>query len=416
MINMLEEKWCESFSKPLAVFNKAFIRRLGKGLHPYIKITGSENDCKYCVDMEAQLFYDNGLYESNEVYQIQSDSVARGVYFVGEWLNHDVLLYKKLSEDGSLLFFTGGDVQRANHYNITGCEAYSFKGQFLKMIDMPCDDGIFDIVSEKYSDIFRCDIETAVNNTMLCHYSMYDDDVIHIDDFKWVKEGMDVKIDIPAPEPKVTEEANDTLEADSPENKPATKTGDQETVDSKKPEESLYTEQKPESELELPVEKSTSDVPKEELKRKPLNKKTAKKKKNSYGLTEEDEKRNREYLIKVRKEYTELLNYVVSLNASMWKPIERIVRNSLETDDYSESIILKYLELSKDITTELYNHLYDITEPIRREFIDGVKRKMKPLVCYNCSSKWKVDVTFMEKDHDEAECPICGSAVGFDKD
>ena len=64
---MLEENWCGNFSKPLAVFNKAFIRRLGKGLHPYIQLEGSEKDCAYCIDMEARLFYDNGLYESDEV-------------------------------------------------------------------------------------------------------------------------------------------------------------------------------------------------------------------------------------------------------------------------------------------------------------------------------------------------------------
>ena len=56
---MLEENWCGNFSKPLAVFNKAFIRRLGKGLHPYIQLEGSEKDCAYCINMEARLFYDN---------------------------------------------------------------------------------------------------------------------------------------------------------------------------------------------------------------------------------------------------------------------------------------------------------------------------------------------------------------------
>ena len=121
-------------------------------------------------------------------------------------------------------------------------------------------------------------------------------------------------------------------------------------------------------------------------------------------------------LSEIRKEYTELLKYIISLKSSIWKPIKRIVRNSLETNDYSESVILKYLELSKDITTDLYTRLYTVTEPIRRKFEDGVKREYKKLVCYNCSAQWKVDVTFMGKDHDESECPICQSSIGYDKD
>jgi hypothetical protein len=76
-------------------------------------------------------------------------------------------------------------------------------------------------------------------------------------------------------------------------------------------------------------------------------------------------------LSEIRKEYTELLKYIISLKSSIWKPIERIVRNSLETNDYSESVILKYLELSKDITTDLYTRLYTVTEPIRRNFEDA---------------------------------------------
>ena len=64
---MLEEKWCENFSKPLAIFNKAFIRRVGKGLHPYILMAGNEDECRYCAKMEAKLFFENGIYESDEV-------------------------------------------------------------------------------------------------------------------------------------------------------------------------------------------------------------------------------------------------------------------------------------------------------------------------------------------------------------
>lgn len=444
---MLEENWCSTFSKPLAVFNKAFIRRLGKGLHPYIQLEGSEKDCKYCIAMEARLFYDNGLYESDEVFHLKQDSDMRGVYAVGEWVNRDILLYKKLSEDGSLLFFTSGDVQRANHYNVTGCEAYSFREQFLKVIDMPCDDGIFDIIMEKYPDVLMYDIETVANNTMLCHYSQYDDDVIHTDDFKWMeeekmdeasleKESQNAEIDIKEEQHEEevkgpAKEATETLREE-----PDPKKQKQNLADEGHPTSSDGKVEKDDSKTEVPdtpVDKPVDEenYPKEPTmdkgdtqvktpspaaeRKKPDNRKGSKKKRNAYGLTEEDERQNQEYLSEIRKEYTELLNYVISLRSSQWKPIERIVRNSLETNDYSESVILKYLELSKDITTDLYTRLYTVTEPIRRKFQDGVKREMKNLVCYNCSAQWKVDVTFMEKDHNETDCPVCGSSVGYDK-
>lgn len=447
---MLEENWCDTFSKPLAVFNKAFIRRLGKGLHPYIQLEGSEKGCKYCIAMEARLFYDNGLYESDEVFHLKPDSDIRGVYAVGEWVDRDILLYKKLSENGSLLFFTSGDVQRANHYDVTGCEAYSFREQFLKAIDMPCDDGIFDIIMEKYPDVLGYDIETAANNTMLCHYSRYDDDIIHADDFKWLEEekiddpslGKEFKIAEPIEKEELhADEGKEPAEeiAETLREEPVPKEQEQNLADEDHPTSSDGKVEKDDSKTEVPdapVDKPVHEAnhPKEptgnkgnkgdtQIKtpspaaegKKPDNRKGSKKKRNAYGLTEEDERQNQEYLSEIRKEYTELLNYVISLRSSQWKPIERIVRNSLETNDYSESVILKYLELSKDITTDLYTRLYTVTEPIRRKFQDGVKREMKNLVCYNCSAQWKVDVTFMEKDHDETDCPVCGSSVGYDK-
>ena len=440
---MLEENWCAAFSKPLAVFNKAFIRRLGKGLHPYIQLDGSEKDCKYCITMEACLFYDNGLYESEEVFHLKPNSDMRGVYAVGEWVDQDIPLYKKLSENGSLLFFTSGDVQRANHYNVTGSEAYSFREQFLKAIGMPCDDGIFDIIMEKYTDVLGYDIETVANNTMLCHYSQCDDDVIHIDDFKWVEEektddpslekepgitepigkeerhteeskvSVEKNIEEPCEEPVPQEQVLNNENNHAPANKEVKQGDPKKDTSNEQPMDEANPSKDPVGDEEVVQAKSQSPTADEG---KPSTKKGSKKKRNVYGLTEEDERRNQEYLSEIRKEYTELLKYVISLNSSMWKPIERIVRNSLETNDYSESVILKYLELSKDITTDLYTRLYNVTEPIRRKFEDGVKRKYKTIVCYNCSAKWKVDVTFMEKDHDESECPICQSSVGYDKD
>lgn len=472
---MLEENWCGTFSKPLAVFNKAFIRRLGKGLHPYIQLEGSVKDCAYCIGMEARLFYDNGLYESDEVLPFEPDSKNRGVYAAGEWVDANIPLYKKLSENGSLLFFTRGGVQRANHYDVTGCEVYSFREQFLKVIDMPCDDGIFDIIAEKYPDVFGYDIETAANNTMLCHYSQYDDDVIHADDFRWVEEGEEEKTGDSSPNPKKESEAAEAAEkaekaekeephteeveepagtaAEGPREEPAPQEQEQSVTDEDKDKEQELTDEnnptladentkEDDSKIDVPAtpdeekpaEKSVDEeTASEELAgdkeavqegnqspetddKKSATKKSPKKKRNAYGLTEEDERHNQELLSDVRKEYTELLKYVISQKSSIWKPIERIVRNSLETNDYSESVILKYLELTKDVTTDLYTRLYTVTEPIRRKFEDGVKRKYKKLVCYNCSAQWKVDVTFMGKDHDESECPICQSSVGYDKD
>lgn len=461
---MLEENWCGNFSKPLAVFNKAFIRRLGKGLHPYIQLEGSEKDCAYCINMEARLFYDNGLYESDEVLLFKPYSENRGVYAAGEWVDANIPLYKKLSENGCLLFFTSGNVQRANHYDVTGCEAYSFREQFLKASDMPCEEGIFDIVMEKYPDVLGYDIGTATNNTILCHYSQYDDDIIHADDFKWVEEGKEEKTDDPSlnlerkPETAEKEEqhtvtVNEPVETttEEPCEEPAPQERDQSATDEDK-EQKLTDKDNPvpaeenaekddfrtdahdtpddkEPEKESAEETDTVKEPAKDEKvarvkkqqpeadkEKPATKKTPKKKRNAYGLTEEDERYNQMLLSEIRKEYTELLKYIISLKSSIWKPIERIVRNSLETNDYSESVILKYLELSKDITTDLYTRLYTVTEPIQRKFEDGVKREYKKLVCYNCSAQWKVDVTFMGKDHDESECPICQSSIGYDKD
>lgn len=407
---MLKEKWCENFSKPLAIFNKAFIRRVGKGLHPYIVMAGNEDECRYCAKMEAKLFFENGIYESDEVYDLKTDITIRGVYLEMAWDPDHEKQYQSIAENGSILIFMSGDVKRANHYDIAGCMKYSFKEQFLSFVGMQCEEDLFDTILDKYPDIVTMDIETVANNTVLCHYENSDDDVILVKDFDWLCREDEQDAD-EVPKLKAEEQAKEKQTAEK-----TTESDERQPKKEKKENATpVATIEKVPEKQEKAVDKKLSDMTAPVTPPRRPATKPAKKKRNQYGLTEEDERYNAELLTEVRAEYESLLEYIKSLKASIWKPIERLVESSLETNEYDESIILKYLEISQDVTTDLYERLYEKTEPVRRKLLDEVKRKYKNLVCYNCSSKWKVDITFMDKEHDESECPTCGASVGYDK-
>ena len=343
-------------------------------------------------------------------HDLKTDITIRGVYLETAWDPDREKQYQSIAENGSILIFMSGDVKRANHYDIAGCMKYSFKEQFLSFVGMQCEEDLFDTILDKYPDIVTMDIETVANNTVLCHYENSDDDVILVKDFDWLcredEQDADEVPELKAEEPaKERETVEKTTESDERHSK-TEKREDSTPV--------AAIEKVPEKQEKV-VDKKLSDMtaPVTPPRRPAI--KPAKKKRNQYGLTEEDEKHNAELLTEVRAEYESLLEYIKSLKASIWKPVERLVESSLETNEYDESIILKYLEISQDVTTDLYERLYEKTEPVRRKLLDEVKRKYKNLVCYNCSSKWKVDITFMDKEHDESECPTCGSSVGYDK-
>ena len=128
------------------------------------------------------------------------------------------------------------------------------------------------------------DIETVANNTVLCHYENSDDDVILVKDFDWLcredEQDADEVPELKAEEPaKERETVEKTTESDERHSK-TEKREDSTPV--------AAIEKVPEKQEKV-VDKKLSDMtaPVTPPRRPAI--KPAKKKRNQYGLTEEDE-------------------------------------------------------------------------------------------------------------------------------
>lgn len=369
--NRVKENWCESVSKELVVFNKAFIRRAGAGLFPFIVLEGSKEAINYCVTTEAKLFYDAGTYSSDKVYNTKDlEKKNRGVYFIGIWNEDSKDVYTSLASEGSLLFFTTDNVQKANRYSVNGCEILSFKAAFMPVIAMECSDEVLSDALKLYPFIKDMDMLEVSNNTVLAHYENYDDDIIHKDDFDWAKNYSNAPVNEKSENKEDNEDTKN--EKAEPENK-----------SSKKSETNVNS---------APV--------------KPAKKK----------VSDETAKKNMDLLNNVREKYQKIIDYIEEVNTSMWKPVEKFAKQALETNDFSESIIMNYLNISQDVTTDLYRMLYDEIEPARKDFEDNVVRSYKKITCFNCREEWEVDVTFLGEKQETCECPKCNTTIRYDKD
>ena len=87
--NRVKENWCESVSKELVVFNKAFIRRAGAGLFPFIVLEGNKEAIDYCVTTEAKLFPTPPLLAVIAIFTFTTSGLILSYYYS---INNTVLL------------------------------------------------------------------------------------------------------------------------------------------------------------------------------------------------------------------------------------------------------------------------------------------------------------------------------------
>lgn len=413
----LKEDWCREISPGLAVFNRAFIRRAGKGLFPYVLLDGNKEAAEYCARKEALLFYQSGVYENDEV-NTDIRNGRRGVFLVERYNANEKQIYLSLSSNGSLIFFNGGNPDHANRYDVSGCDVVSFREAFIPMIGMECEDGVIDEVLKKYPSVWNMDIMEIVNNTTLCHYSQSDDDLLRLEDFDWLSGKPVGDISDGHPDSKA-----DATEAAIPAGNPVKVNTEQKIVDDRRPEarstaadkERVADKVRPEAETS---DKSSSDP----VKDKPVvaveNEAAldpAKNKDKDDGLSIADKENNKKLRDAMVTEYKEVKELISKESVpGMFNPVKRVIDESIETLDFSESPTKKYIEVSKDFSTDLYKRLYGQTEPLRRKFESDVKRKFKKLTCFNCHHEWDEDVTFAEGETCMTTCPKCGTQVGYE--
>ena len=120
-------------------------------------------------------------------------------------------------------------------------------------------------------------------------------------------------------------------------------------------------------------------------------------------LTEEDKKQNAELLHKIRSKYEQALQFVTDLHSPQFTLFINLFREALDNNKYTKQWCPMYLEISDDLTTELYAKLYELDQ-ITAEFNKKLIHQVLHIGCPFCVTEWNEDITFdvqtaIVKDH-----------------
>lgn len=132
-------------------------------------------------------------------------------------------------------------------------------------------------------------------------------------------------------------------------------------------------------------------------------------------LTEEDKKQNAELLHKIRSKYEQALQFVTDLHSPQFTLFINLFREALDNNKYTKQWCPMYLEISDDLTTELYAKLYELDQ-ITAEFNKKLIHQVLHIGCPFCVTEWNEDITFVDKGLHYTRCPNCNSERPFMKE
>lgn len=125
-------------------------------------------------------------------------------------------------------------------------------------------------------------------------------------------------------------------------------------------------------------------------------------------LSDEDKKSNAEFLHNIRSKYEETLQFVRDLHSPQFTVFINLLNEALNGNKYTKQWCPIYLDLTDDLTTDLYAKLYELDQ-ITAEFNKKLIHQVMHLGCPFCANEWDEDVTFIDTGMHYTRCPKCGN-------
>ena len=120
-------------------------------------------------------------------------------------------------------------------------------------------------------------------------------------------------------------------------------------------------------------------------------------------------------LHKIRSKYEQALQFVTDLHSPQFTLFINLFREALDNNKYTKQWCPMYLEISDDLTTELYAKLYELDQ-ITAEFNKKLIHQVLHIGCPFCVTEWNEDITFVDKGLHYTRCPNCNSERPFMKE
>lgn len=411
-------EWCKDFCPELAVYNKVFIKRSGKGLFSHIVFTGPDECVSAVIEKEKELFSKNNI----SVYMAVNEDAMSEVK--GEVVIHE----------------HSCSHTRSNFFDVSGYKNFMVDDLF-KRFDLDFSQVDKDKLFKEYK-LKDLDQDELVNNVLLNHYAHFDDDVLREADFAWIRDKTEVHTknspsvddledlvnseqekDIAAVKESekdatvvnVSEDdttVKDTATVKEPEKDNVTDTeSERDTTAAKKPEDTTAAKEpeknspavaEPEQEVTEPDEEEENTVPKPTV---PIAKKN-----DGYkikdSLTEEEAARNAEFLSSLVVEYKNTIDYITELKNARWNIMLNKMKDCVKNSTFNQQWCVLYLNMSDDTANELYSRLYELDEKTKK-FHKEIVHQVEHLHCPICEKDSDEDITFLSKGLHFIECPHC---------
>lgn len=403
---MYSADWCKEFSSKLAVFNIAYVKRKGLGLFNIVELKGNDEAVRYCFEQEKKYFSENGI---------------------------DIVLNPEKPFEDKINFYEKYEGVNKNTFDISRCIIPNPAKDFFKALHL---DGNFEDFKEDLNkiDYKKYSMEKLVNNTIMAHYRNHIDENFYADDIAWIigkvidKNKKDNSESVSKPvkfdESEKSVEENKIINQSEP-NDDKTKIPDpslngmkinpeKKDIDFIKTTAGLENKQEEKTDTEIKIETETKEE-EETFIPKPvqITKKTDELVKKEE-LSEAEIENNKKYLAQITEKYNEVINLIENLHNSKWKILLNRIKDALKTKKFNQQWCLLYLEVSDDVSTELYLNLYNLDE-FAKVFNKNIIHQVLPMGCPMCGTSWDEDITFETKGVHYIECPNCTSSRPYEK-
>lgn len=387
----------------LDVFNKIYIKRNGSGLVHNIELKGSSDDIKTFINDEIALLSQNSIIINKKPITDKNEKNSPQLFL----LENDTDLQRV---EQNIYFFTKFCKNKnKNTFDISG---YAINPLQVIVDTINLKGLSLDDVRSAVTLCPNLSHAKFINDTILQHYSKYNDDDFHKDDFNWIHGyktpatvNVDKLMESFEKESVIEPKTNDNPKAED-EQSLAKERNDviEETTSNEKV---IENQEAPNANIEvtnsnIPIPtKTKTEVIEQTVEGKPI-------------LTKDEEKANIALLEDITKKYNDLAEFIKNLRASQWLPLLDQIKDEIKNCKYTEQLCPIYLKISEDISSELYNRLYQL-DIDTKNFNESIIHQTIKLGCFACGQEWTEDITFLEKGPHFIECPHCYAERGFEK-
>ncbi len=418
---MANINWCEKSIPELYTFNKMYSIRKGNVPIKVICFDGEKKSIDYAIKMQRECGID--------VKYTNDPTAGIKITIIGNIVPYD------FSEFVLKLGFDNFDIKK---FNSTISDDLKAKLEIV---------------------ILKNDIDMTVNDILISHFKQYEDNIYHGEnEFDVVTSGVDI------PEEATTAQVNKTSEQRMPlkarksfQNPlaqriasdksfaPKAKSEDEpkdvepvaivdvaetqvaEAPVAEIPEiESIETEPSapeiptPEDDVE---EVSETVIPEPEVEEEPVAEEVPEPEETEAEqvstnvketLSEEEVENNKALLREIRDVYGDCIKFIEDTCNASYRIILNKMKECNSNHRYNTQFCPMYMEVSNNYKTELYKKLY-ILDQKTKEYNEKVVRQVIELGCWNCSHKWKEDITFIKPGPQYVKCPKCLTERPFEK-